>query len=357
MPKTVLAGAYNKEVRSWEPFQHWDLPREFSGFESEYTAFRNSAAVFDLSFRGRLKVSGKDSTAFLQRLLSSDVKNLKPGEGNTGCFLTAAAKLQCVLDILKEESAIWLDCHESSAERVSELLEKFHFNEDLAIENMSSKFALTGVEGPKSWEILQSLFGKVPQIKNNLDHFVVKYNGHECRIVNQSLSGEPGFWVWLPMECGSPFFKGAQNAGGLLTGFSAVNAVRIEAGYPFFGIDMDEHTLQPELNRNEWASTAKGCYAGQEVIQRVRNFGHASKVLVHLSADMNESLSQARLVSDGKEAGWITSFAYNPVLKKTFALGYIGYSEFEAGKPAEIETQGKRFPVKIYLSSQRRLGS
>ena len=276
-----------------------ELAAEFDGFEKEYESVRSRAGLIDLSFRGRLKVSGKDRVSFLHRLLSVDIKNLKSGECITGCFLTGTAKIQCLLDVYAGEDALWIDTHESKAAHVAELFEKFHFNEDVNFEDVTGEYAEIAVEGPDS------------------DSWRGHFSGDI--VMAKSISGEKGFRVWcLPSKAlpGIPW-----------VGFKALETLRLEAGEPYFGIDITDATLQPETGRDDWASTTKGCYAGQEIIQRVRNFGHPSRLLVKLETDTAGDLRGAKILSDGSEAGVITSSAFSPRSGKTVALGYVAYDK------------------------------
>lgn len=311
MPKTILADTYIKGVKAWTRFGDWELPLEFSGFKLEYDAVRKKAGLIDLSFRGRLAVTGKDRVNFLHRLLSIDVKNLKFGECVTGCFLTGTAKIQCLVDVMIRENEVWIDTHESKASDVAALFEKFHFNENVHFEDVTNQWGEIAIEGPES------------------DQFISGFSA-DC-IFKKSISGEKGFRVWVRPGATLPNLP--------WIGFKAFEALRIEAGEPYFGIDVDESTLQPETGRDDWASTTKGCYAGQEIIQRVRNFGHPSRLLIRLVTDSGENIIGEKITSAGAEAGIVTSSALSPRTGKTIALGLVPYgkNQFEVkGKPAVI---------------------
>lgn len=311
MPKTILADTYINNARSWTRFQDWELPLEFSGFRQEYEAVRQKAGLIDLSFRGRLAVTGKDRVNFFHRLLSIDVKNLKTGECVTGCFLTGTAKIQCLVDVMIRENEIWLDTHESKASDVAALFEKFHFNEDVRFEDITNLCGEIAIEGPES------------------DQHISGFPA-DC-VFKKSISGEKGFRVWIRPGASLPNLP--------WVGFKALEALRIEAGEPYFGIDVDESTLQPETGRDDWASTTKGCYAGQEIIQRVRNFGHPSRLLIRLEADLPENIIGEKITAGGAEAGIVTSSAISPRTGKTIALGFVPYgkNQFEVkGKTAVI---------------------
>lgn len=306
-----------------------EIAQEFDGFEKEYERVRSGAGLINLSFRGRLRVTGKDRSGFLQRLISIDVNGMKPGDCQTGCFLTGTAKIQCVLDVLMQENEILLDTHESQAAQVAALFEKFHFNEDVAFEDVSETYAEFALEGPKAPEA----------IKN----FPIR---PDLVIAEKSITGEKGFRIWIPSSGAQVLEKMSP----IRVGFNAFDALRIEAQEPFFGIDIDENTLLPETGKLDWASTTKGCYAGQEVIQRVRNFGHPSRLLVKLLGEGRGALTGARILAERKEVGVVTSAAFSQRLKKSIGLGLIPFSLAQAGKNLEVQTtDGRRMDAVVQI--------
>ncbi len=299
---------------------------DFGKLEEEYNTVRRNAGLMDLSHRGRIAVTGKDRKSFLHRLLSIDVNNLKPGECITGCFLTGSAKIQCLLDIIDGGETIWLDTHESRAAHVAALLEKFHFNEQVAFENVSGKYAELALEGPAIAKF----------IKPFRDCAVLSYQ--------KSISGEPGERFWVPAEKA----RRLKESGVPVIGEKALNALRIEAGEPLFGVDIDESMLQPETGRDEWASVTKGCYAGQEIIQRVRNFAHPVRLLIKLEvAAKEEDFHGAKILSEDREIGTVTSSAYSPGNGNTVALGRVIFEQAGDGKRVQVQISEKQYSAVI----------
>jgi len=108
-------------------------------------------------------------------------------------------------------------------------------------------------------------------------------------------------------------------------GWEAFEAARIEAGIPRFGVDMDETNFPQECGIECRAiSYQKGCYIGQEIVERVRSRGHVNKLLTALRIDAVEPPSPGtKLSADGTEAGEITSAAFSPAIRKVVALGFL----------------------------------
>ena len=143
----------------------------------------------------------------------------------------------------------------------------------------------------------------------------------------------------------------ANSVGGRACGWMAFETARIEAGIPRFGVDMDETNIPLECGIEARAvSYTKGCYIGQEVINRIHAIGHVNRELVGLRlADDLKSLPARgdKLFKDGKEVGHITSAIASPTLKANIALGYVRRGADAAGTELELQSAGTDSRVKI----------
>jgi len=136
--------------------------------------------------------------------------------------------------------------------------------------------------------------------------------------VNNPRATARGFDVFVPVT-----ERAALRLPGAPSSESALEIVRIESGFPRFGVDMDEGNLAPETGLESRAiSYAKGCYIGQEVISRIRTYGQVAKALRGLRCDALPNRGD-KLFLQGKEAGYVTSAVFSPVLKTNIALGYV----------------------------------
>jgi folate-binding protein YgfZ len=125
--------------------------------------------------------------------------------------------------------------------------------------------------------------------------------------------------------------------------------LRIEAGQPRYGIDMDETHIVTEANLDEAVSYTKGCYIGQEIIARIKYRGHVAKKLVGLNFDRAVKLEDAAKIRsvDDKEIGRITSSTLSPYLGRTIALGYVKYDYIAPGTEVKIASEAKEFAARV----------
>ena len=290
-----------------------------------YEQAQNGAVAFDLSFFGKLSLTGKDRAAFLQNFTTNDV--VKPGVGS-GCeaFLTTAqARMVAWLRIAIRENDLYLNMEPGLVTKVISHLEKFVIGEDVQFHDRTDEDFLWLITGG-------ALFTKIPgQAEWKLwQNGSVEWGAAAISMQRCDFFGLPGVFVWGAREH-------LQEAASILTELSIPllawneplwNVLRLEAGTPAYGLDLDETMLPQEANRTEQAiSFTKGCYIGQETVARIRAYGHVNRQLIRLKLDGNvdnESAWQGALLKvNDKEVGKLKTVVYSPKLQALAAFGLV----------------------------------
>ncbi|MDB6067270.1 MAG: Folate-binding protein YgfZ [Pedosphaera sp.] len=301
---------------------------------AEHAALHDAAGAIDLSFRGRICLTGADRVRLLNGQVTNNVKDLRGGEGCYAALVTAKGKLQSDLNIYNLPNELLLDFEPGLTEMITQRLEKYVIADDVQVVDVSPHYGLLSVQGPKSKVVVQSLalplevpakvFGFSSVIDTTLGEIYLVYHP-------RAGMGISGFDLFVPTPAlGAVMDKliiAAKQVGGSACGWRALEMSRIEAGIPRFGVDMDEHNLASETGIESRAiSYSKGCYIGQEVIARIRTYGQVAKALrgLRLEGDLKELPEKGdKLFHDGKEVGYITSALASPSLKQNIALGYV----------------------------------
>ncbi len=312
---------------------------------AEHAALRQSAALLDLSFRGRLCLTGADCLQFLNGQVSNQVKTLKAGQGCYATLLTPKGKMESDLNIYLLENEILLDFEPGLSAAVSQRLEKFIIADDVQVVDVTPLYGLLSMQGPKSAAVLESLRLPVPPVAMstaNLDtpQWGEVYSAHLPR------AGTGGFDLFVPVAAlasvAQELAAAVDKIGGRPCGWQALELARIEAGIPRFGADMDATNLPPEAHLQDRAiSYKKGCYVGQEIISRLRTHGRVAKSLAGLR--LAESLTNLpgkgdKIFHNGKEVGYITSAVFSPTLKAPIALGYLRREADQIGTELKIQS-------------------
>ena len=323
---------------------------------AEHAALTRTAGVLDLSFRGRLCVIGADRARFLHGQVTNNVKDLRPGQGCYAALTTNKGKLQSDLNLHCLADELLLDFEPGLTTRVTERLEKFIVADDVQLVDVAPHYGLLSVQGPAAARVINKagLFPTLPE-QAFRSVKVADATFGDLYLANLSRSGSTGYDVFVPIGHLEPvaekLFAATQAMGGKAAGWTALEIARIEAGLPRFGADMDETTLPHEAGIETRAvSFNKGCYIGQEVINRIRSFGQVTRALrgLRLPADLPALPTRGdKLLHGGKEAGHITSATHSPTLNASLALGYVRKECNAPGTELELRTAQSTWPVKI----------
>jgi tRNA-modifying protein YgfZ len=274
-----------------------------------YQALRESAAWLDLTARGKLFASGEDRARLLHAMTTNQVKELQPGQGCYAFFLNPQGRILADANLLILPDRILIDCEPEVRERLYQHLDKFIIADDVTLEDASESLPAFAVEGPTAAEALAAMGAPIPDAPGA--H--VEWN--ERIVARISSTGEPGFRIF-----------GAKPDLSALTPADAESArvVRLEHAKPRYGEDIFETTLPQETQQAHALNFTKGCYIGQEIVERIRSRGHVNRLLVGLRIESSEPPpAGTKLSAAGADAGEITSAAFSPALGKVVALGYV----------------------------------
>jgi folate-binding protein YgfZ len=332
---------------------------------SLYRAATECVALADLSHRLRWLVKGADAIRFIHGQCTNDVNRLAVGEGCYACFLTIKGKLRgdAVIYRLGESLGIETDANQGDALRSS--LERFIIADDVQIEDVTQVLRQGLVTGPKAAEfILQNLPGAVlPKQLYDCAYQPGSWQG-DVGICRTHRAEAPCYELFAGGEdFGKIWSNWAQAAPSMLDA-ATLELLRIEAGIPKFGVDMDENTIPIEAGLESRAiSYTKGCYIGQEVISRIHSLGHVNRHLCKLrlggvaaGADRGSELDAqgprsapaattglpghgTKIQVDGKDIGQVTSAVFSPRYGSGLALGYVRREHAKPGTQVSINNQ------------------
>lgn len=324
------------------PFLGQPLPTSFGDPKHEWRAAREGCGVFDASFRSFVHVTGSDRVAFLQGMLSNDVKHLAAGHGMHAAFLTQQAKLVSDLRVYADDDGLILDALRWRVDTLAEGLERFLIADDVELERSPNEVPLLGLEGPLAGSIVRKLFGEGAVGGAPYRHEKVMFEGSGVRVVEVSEVDGSGFLLCGPKVSAAPLFAALCNAGATPIGMDALNVLRVERGIPWAGIDMDENVLLMEVGLDDAVSFNKGCYLGQEVVERVSARGHVNRKLSGLRLDgVHLPPTGSTVLQDGADVGWTVSAVESFDMQHPIALAYLRREVLEPGTQVQVSSEGK----------------
>jgi folate-binding protein YgfZ len=368
-----------------------EIVNDYGDWLAEHTALRQNAGVMDLSSRSRICLTGADRVRFLHGQVTNDVKKLQIGEGCYAAITTNKGKMESDLNIFCLADELLLDFEPGLTEKVSQRLEKFIVADDVQIVDVAPHYGLLSVQGPRAEEVVLAigLIGRdaLPRVRadQQLGPTFVKISdatlgeiylmnrarlstgrsgGNEAQISDTSetphvVSYNSGFDLLVPNSSlaavADKLIAAAKQIGGRAAGWQAFETTRIEAGIPRFGVDMDETNIPLECGPalRDAISYHKGCYIGQEVINRIHSVGHVTRELRGLrladpaSAGLPLPQRGDKLFHNGREIGQVTSALKSPVLNATIALSYVRREANQIGTELTLRTAAGEYPVQI----------
>jgi folate-binding protein YgfZ len=277
-----------------------------------YQALRENAALIDLSSRGRIKVTGEDRARLLHAMTTNHVNDLVPGMGCYAFFLNAQGRILADANILCFDDHLLLDVEPESRAFLMEHLEKYIIADDVTPEDISRSTFSLGIEGPGAELVLHHAGLPAPGVA------LAHQTEGPLTIIRASFTGAPGFRIIGPAG------DTRLIAGAIPTSPENAKVVRLEHFFPRYGDDITTANLPQETGITDALHFNKGCYLGQEIVERVRSRGHVNRSLTGLRIEGNQPFERAeKISSEGAEVGEITSSAYSPALDQTLAMAYI----------------------------------
>ncbi len=313
------------------------------------------AVVVDLTGRGSLVVSGPDRVAFLQGVVTNDVRALAPGTGCPALFLTAKGKLRATLDVLALEECLLLDTEPGLAGPLVEGLRAYIVYPPVGLEDRTASTGVLHVEGPSAAAILGAALGPLPA--GDRAHGPFSLGEIEGRIVSVSRGGEPGFDLRFPRESLPALRERLSRLGLSPASVGLLDAARIEAGLPRWGSELDQSVLPNEAGLQLGAvSYSKGCYIGQETVARLKTYGHVNRFLCRLLLPSGSAPAPdaAVLAPEGNgqgktAAGRIVSAVDSVRLGRVVAFAWLKRELAVAGQPLEVFTESGPVHAEILL--------
>jgi folate-binding protein YgfZ len=268
---------------------------------SGYEALRSSAAVLDLTRRGEIRVTGEDRARLLHAISTNNIERLTPGEGCYAFFLNAQGKILADANILCFDDYLLVDTEPETREKLRRHIDKYIIAEDVALEDLP--LDVLGIEGPQAAAALASAGAPVPAA----DFAHAAWD--DATVARISETGASGFRIFLPAGRRDELIARVRLP---VATEEDRRIVRLEHGKPRYGEDITEATLPQESQQMHAVSFNKGCYLGQEIVERIRARGQVHRRLQKLEYEPGHP-------PDAQ----ITAEAYSPGLGRMVALGYV----------------------------------
>ncbi len=365
-----------RETSAGAQFATWfgcTMPDRFAPPEIEYRQERETAALIDKNYRAYIYATGPDRVRYLNAVLTNDVREASKGHGVPSLLLNPQGHILAELEVYDFGERLLLVSYQMIRERLIETLDKYIIMDDVTLEDATPQLATLSIEGPRVPEILRELTG--------LDFdTLIELGMVEAQIVASGAASATGAAQPIPARVSrrSPVVPGAEFLvarehveaawdlllaavrahGGGPIGYATLSALRLEAGIPWFGYDFDETVIPHEAGlENSHISYSKGCYTGQEIVERVRSRGQVNRVRTGVEFVAREHVEAAwdlLLAAVRAHGGGPIGYATLSALRLEAGVPWFGYDFDETVIPHEagLETSHISYSKGCYTGQE-----
>ncbi len=320
------------------------LVGSYGDLHAEYHALADGVALVDRTYRGLLEVTGTDRAVWLHNLTTNDVKTLSPGEGCYTFALNVQGRILFDLNVCMREGSIWIDLDRRHLSLGRTHLEKYIIMEDVNIADRSDDFVRLALVGGGAGAFLADLGAAHAATMPRLGTTEMKWRDRLIPVIRDDFCGPFAVELLVPAEAAVEFWcsltEASQSARAVPAGHDAVEVHRIEAGIPWPFHEITDEYLPAETGQFERAASfTKGCYLGQEVVERMRSRGKVARQLVGLALDTDAvPPAGAKLTTDQNEpVGRVTSACRSIARDGVIGLGYVKTASSGAGTSLRAE--------------------
>ncbi len=323
----------------------------FGNVPAEFMALRTGCAVYDLGFRTRISLKGSDRVRWLNGMVTNNIRDLAVGLGVYAFLLNPQGHILADMYAYNRGQSITVDTDRNQLEKIMATFDHYIIMDDVEVQDLSGEVTALGVAGPNACEVLAR--AELTSDLQPLQISPICWESIEGTIVRTDDESFPAYEIWLPSDSIRKAWDCLSAAGAKPVGWEALELHRIVSGVPRYGMDIRERDLPQETEQARALNFSKGCYVGQEIVERIRSRGAVRRTFAgFVTADGFKIAAGTKITAVEKEVGEITSSAVVdlPSGSKTVALGYIRREASTPGKEVSIGSN-KASIVKMPLTN------
>ena len=327
-------------------FAGWKLPLQFEGIRREHMAVRTACGLFDVSHMGEIEITGTQAEALCQKLNTNDMAGLRDGRARYGLFCYPDGGAIDDLITYRFSAEHFLVCvNASNTEKVYRWIGDNCEGFDVEITDASSAYAQIAVQGPRSVSVMEKALGE--ESVQDFPRFSFRIlEGDAAGVIaaRTGYTGEDGFELFVPagdaVGIWEKLFESGSEFGIALCGLGARDTLRMEAGYPLYGNELDEKTTPVEAGLNRYVKMDKGDFIGRDVLLEQVESGAARESIGFKMLDRGVPRHGYGVVKNGKKIGEVTSGTMSPVLGIGVGIASVASGEVKCGDEIGIEIRG-----------------
>jgi folate-binding protein YgfZ len=331
LTEKLSASARRGEYRGAETVAAYSDPK------TEFFALRTGCGVYDLGWRAKIKLTGRDRVRWLNGMITNNIRDLAAGGGVYAFLLNPQGRILGDLYAYNCGEYLIVDTDQAQAENLLKILGRYIIMDDVKMEDISTELTAIGLAGPKAEAVLQKAGLESPQVAP-LRMADLTWQNLGLTLVGGEDERRQSYEIWLSPGSVDQVWEALVQVGATPVGSEALELYRVARGVPRYGQDIRERDLPQETEQMRALNFTKGCYIGQEIVERIRSRGNVHRKFTGFAVDGALPAPGSKISVDGKEVGEITSVASLPTDhgERGVALGYIRREVAVPGKTVQV---------------------
>jgi folate-binding protein YgfZ len=310
---------------------------------SEFAELLSGCGLLDLSSRAKISLTGSDRMRWLNGMVTNNIRDLAVGSGVYAFLLNPQGRILGDMYTYNRGESLILDTGQSQLEKLLAIFDRYIIMDDVEVANLSDQLQAVAIAGPKAAEILRAAGFQFPKLES-LQFADINWQSTAATLLRGDHPGVEWYEIWLAPEHVSALRAALTSAGAKPVSAAAQELLRIAAGIPGYGQDVRERDLPQETSQDRALHFSKGCYVGQEIVERIRSRGAVHRKFAGFEVGGPLPALGIKVQFEGKDVGEITSAASLPLKdgERHVAIGYIR-REFASGK--QVQAGGAQLTV------------
>lgn len=349
--RTPLSAEHEKVGGRMVNFSGFWMPVQYTSIVEEAKTVRSKAGLFDLCHMGRVRIHGKDALSRVERMATCDVSTLKVGAIRYGMLTREDGTIIDDILVYREPETIFLCINAGNRNRDLAWLNANCAGTDARVEDLSESLAMIAIQGPRSVEVVRKLAKDDPGSIKYYGFFRTRFAGIDDVMVSRTgYTGEDGFEFYFEASQAprvwNELLAAGKEFGVTPIGLGARDTLRLEAGMPLYGHEIDDTTTPFEAGLM-WAVKKSFAFIGGDAIRECAERGVHRRLIGFTCADKRVPRAGYAILDGEAVTGDVRSGTFSPTLGKNIGTAYVGLASLEAGRPLALDLRGQRAPIEI----------
>jgi folate-binding protein YgfZ len=312
-------------------------PAQFGKVTDEFAALKSTCGVYDLSQRAKIRLTGSDRVRWLNGMVTNNIRDLAPDHGVYAFLLNPQGHILGDMITYQRGDSLLVETDQAQLAKILATFDHYIIMDDVEVTNVSDSIATVGVTGPNCATVLDAAGIKVPQLEP-LQVAESSWQQMSLSVVRGDHDSRLSYAIWIAPERAADLRASLEAAGAKVIGQDALELYRIALGIPRYGHDIRERDLPQETEQQRALNFNKGCYVGQEIVERIRSRGNVHRKFTGFAMEGAAPAPGTKIQANAKDVGEITSSAVIPTSDagQAVALGYLRRELAIPGKELEI---------------------